>query len=108
MIPHQNEHDLYAALAARARDEDYTPIEQMDTIAIGQSTTSEELAELVRDPNTLPASATPRGADEGRATEEDLDELIAHKGSADVSSSMKRARDSDRARAEGSAADSPD
>ena len=108
MTPDQNEHDLYTALAARAVNEDYTPIEQMEKLATGQGTTSEELDELVRGPNTLPASTTPRGAAEGRATEEDLDELVALKGRADASSSRKRRPDSDRGRAQGSAADGPD
>ncbi len=94
MTRNKTEHDLYAALAARAGREDCTPIEQMETLATGQSTTSEELAELVRGPNTLPASTTPRGAAEGRATQEDLDELIALSGRAAVRSSQKQRPDS--------------
>lgn len=90
--PDQTEHDFYTALAARAVNEDYTPIEQLETLAAGQGFTSAELAELVRDagdPNTLPPSTTPRRAAEARATEDDLAELIALNGRADVGSSPK-------------------
>ena len=74
------EEDRYIVLAARAEDEDYTPIEQMDKVATGQSTTAEELTDLVRGSDVLLASTTPAGATEGRATEEDLQDLIAQGG----------------------------
>lgn len=78
------EEDRYIALAARAEDEDYAPIEQMDKLATGQSTTSEELTDLVRGSDVLLASTTPAGATEGRATEEDLQDLIALGGRASL------------------------
>lgn len=73
----QSEQDRYTALAARAEDEDYATIERLDKFATGQSTTPEELADLVRGLDVLSASATPAGATEGRASEQDLQELIA-------------------------------
>lgn len=84
MTPSKSEHDRYNALAARAEHEDYTPIEQMDKLATGQSTTSEELTDLVRSSDVLLASTTPAGATEGRATEEDLQDLIALGGRASL------------------------
>lgn len=73
----KREQDRYRALAARAEDERYAPVEQMERLASRQSTTSEELDDIVRDVYALPASTTPAGATEGRATEGDLQEIIA-------------------------------
>ncbi|MEV8273588.1 hypothetical protein [Microbacterium sp. NPDC077184] len=92
MTPDQTEHDFYAALTARAVNEDYTSIEQLETLATGQGFTSAELAELVSDaddPNTLPPSTTPRSAAQARASEDDLAGLIALNVRADVDSSPK-------------------
>lgn len=86
------EQQFYAALAARALNEDYTPIEQLETLAAGRGFTSAELAELVLDagdPNTLPPSTTPRSAAEARATQEELAELIALNGRAEAGSVPK-------------------
>ncbi|MEO2135144.1 hypothetical protein [Microbacterium sp.] len=66
-----------SALAARAEDEDYTPIEQLDGLAQGRSTTPQELDAIVSQLDTLPASVTPVGVTEGRASEDDLRELVA-------------------------------
>ncbi|WP_242087538.1 hypothetical protein [Microbacterium lacticum] len=73
----KSEQDHYSALAARAEDETYFPVELMDTLATGEGTTSGELGDLVCDLEALPASVTPAGVADGRATEEDLQELIA-------------------------------
>lgn len=81
----KSEQARYSALAARAENEDYTPIDQLATLSKGQSTTAEELDDLVRDLDALPDSPTPAGATEGRATEEDLQELIALGGRPDLS-----------------------
>ncbi|MEX8034433.1 hypothetical protein AB6V29_15460 [Microbacterium sp. 20-116] len=73
----KNEQDHYAALAARAENEGYAPIEQLPAFDAERSTTSEELDALLGEIGELPASTTPAGATAGRATEEDLQELIA-------------------------------
>lgn len=73
----KRQQDHYSALATRAENEDYTPIEQMAGLAKGHSTTPKELDDLVRDLEALPDSPTPAGATEGRASKEDLQELIA-------------------------------
>lgn len=73
----KREQDHYYALATRAENEDYTPIDQMVGLAKGHSTTPKELDNLVRDLDVLPDAPTPAGATEGRASEEDLQELIA-------------------------------
>ena len=67
-----------AALAARAENEDYASIEKVAELGKGRSTAATELDDLVRDVDTpTDNSPTPAGATEGRATEEDLQELIA-------------------------------
>lgn len=76
MTLNKREQDRYSALAARAEDEDYTPIEQLDKLAQGESTTPEELDALVRDLDTLHDEPTPTGASDGRASDQDLQELI--------------------------------
>ncbi|KZE39556.1 hypothetical protein [Microbacterium sp. T32] len=67
----------YAAMAARAENEDYSPIEHAAKLATERSTTLDELDELVEGIYDLPTSSTPPGVTGGRATEEDLQELIA-------------------------------
>jgi len=73
----KSEQARYSSLATRAENEDYTPIEQMDELRKGHSTTAKELDDLVRDLDSLPEPPTPVGTTEGRASEEDLQELIA-------------------------------
>lgn len=73
----KSEQARYSALATRAENEDYTPIEQIAGLGKGRSTTAQELDALVRDLDTLPDSSTPVGATKGRASEKDLQELIA-------------------------------
>lgn len=71
----------YASMAARAEAEDYTPIDEIDALSTGTSTTPEELAELLGELDTLEPEGsppTPAGAPaEERATTEDLDELTS-------------------------------
>ncbi len=49
MTLNRREQQFYSALSDRAEREDYTPIDQMNEIARGQSTTPEELDALTRD-----------------------------------------------------------
>ena len=86
----KNEQDHYAALAARAENEGYAPIEQLPAFDAERSTTSEELDALLGEIGELPASTTPAGATAGRATEEDLQELIALGGRPGTGPSPKR------------------
>lgn len=71
----------YAAMADRAEAEDYTPIDEIDALSTGTSTTPEELAEMLGELDTIePADSppTPAGApDNERATDEDLGDLTS-------------------------------